>query len=93
MHIASNLMSKKRRLIFPLITLAVSYILILTFSKTIRNFFLPPKITANKIVGFAQYYGYPFYFDYLFLFIIILAPIIIVILFYCIFKIYDKEHI
>lgn len=50
----------------------------------IRSLFYPPEILEEKIVGYAQYFGYPFYFDTLLFFIFVLTPIAP--LFYILFK-------
>ena len=49
--------------------------------KVIRAFFPPPEITKDKLVGFAQYFGYPVNFDtYIFLLIIFLPVAVLFIL-------------
>lgn len=50
--------------------------------KRIRSLFPPPEIGEEKLVGFAQYYGYPFYFDTIFSFFLILIPILTFIFLY-----------
>lgn len=82
---------KSLKLIITACVLVVSYIVILFSSKIIRSLFLPPKILESKIIGFAQYYGYSFSFDYLFLYEILITPIIVITLLYFIFKTYDKK--
>lgn len=54
---------------------------LLSFKK-IRVLFPTPMINENKLVGFSQYYGYPFYFDTIFFFFIILLPVIVLLIFY-----------
>ena len=41
-----------------------------------RSLFYPPLILDNKIVGYAQYFGYPFHFDTLLFFIFLLIPVL-----------------
>lgn len=53
-----------------------------------RSLFYPPKITENKIVGYAQYFGYPLHFDTLLFFILIAIPALM--LFYILFR--RKNH-
>ncbi len=50
-------------------------LLLLGTFKKIRSLFPPPEINEN-LIGFAQYYGYPFYFDHLFFALIIIVPLI-----------------
>jgi multisubunit Na+/H+ antiporter MnhB subunit len=60
----------------------VSIAVLLLGLRFFRNFFLFPQVLDNKIVGYSQYFGYPFYFDTLYLNIIIFIPAIILILLY-----------
>lgn len=53
--------------------LSALYIFILLMYGQIRLFF--PKPTSAEVVGFAQYFGYPLYFDNFIFLIIILCPI------------------
>lgn len=85
-------MHSTKNLRIAIFTTVVVYLIIFASSKMIRSLFPPPEILINKIVGFAHYYGYSFYFDYLFLFAVIFAPIVVIILFYFIFKIYGKKN-
>ena len=50
-------------------------LLLLSF-KNFRSFFPPPEIGQEKLVGFAQYYGYPIYYDTIYFFILLIVPII-----------------
>lgn len=52
-------------------------VLILLFFRKIRDLFPIPAIGDNKIVGYSQYFGYPYYFDALVFLAIMLSPIII----------------
>lgn len=56
------------------VTFIVFFLLIF---RVIRSLFLPPEISSYKIVGYSQYYGYPFYYDTLAFFVLILFPSII----------------
>ncbi|MCL5438471.1 MAG: hypothetical protein M1268_00595 [Patescibacteria group bacterium] len=56
-------------------------ILMLGFKKT-RSLFPPPEIGNDKLIGFSQYFGYPFYFDTIFFFMLILIPICIFVILY-----------
>ncbi len=44
--------------------------------KKIREFFPPSEIGSQKIIGYAQYSGYPFNFDTIYFGILIFAPLI-----------------
>lgn len=59
--------------------LLVTWLIILLYFRLFRNFFPIPRIGEEKIVGFAHYYGYPFYFDTVMFFIFILSPLILVV--------------
>lgn len=59
----------------------LNIILLLSFKK-IRSLMPPPEIDEEKLVGFAQYFGYPFYFDTIFFFFLIFVPIFTLILVY-----------
>lgn len=83
---------KTSKLIITVCVVSIAYLIILSSSKMIRSLFSPPEILDSKIIGFAQYNGYSFVFDYLFLYEIIFAPIIIITLFYFIFKIYATKN-
>ena len=48
--------------------------------RTIRDLFPPPRITENKIVGFTQYFGYPFFFDTIIFFLFVISPALIFLL-------------
>lgn len=53
-------------LIFVFYTICLG-IVILSF-RIIRSWFPIPSITTNKVIGFAQYNGYPLFFDTAFFF-------------------------
>lgn len=50
--------------------------------KKIRTLFPPPEIGSDKLVGFSQYFGYPFYFDYLLFIFLFVFPVTIFLFFY-----------
>lgn len=70
---------KNKKVFITAITLIMLEIIILfaTF-RQLRLLFHPAKITDAKVIGFAHYFGYPFYFDTIIFFFIFLSPIIIV---------------
>lgn len=60
-------------------------ILFLTNFRTVRDS-IPPEIGEHKIVGYAQYFGYPLYLDTFVFFAFILYPILFFTLFKCLKK-------
>jgi hypothetical protein len=65
-------------------TIIVNFLLVLFvfFSfREMRAMIPPPEITGEKLVGFAQYFGYPLYFDTYIFALIILLPVLIFIFF------------
>lgn len=66
----------KNKLIVQSIMLSslLNIVLLVNF-KNIRSIFPPPEIGRDGLVGFAQYFGYPFYFDTLIFFFMIFVPI------------------
>lgn len=61
------------------------FVLILSFRK-IRDAFPPTEIGHEKIVGYTQYFGYPFYLDTIIFFVFVLSPLISVFLIHKIFE-------
>lgn len=58
-------------------------IVLLAFTfKKIRSLFPVPEIGSDKLIGFSQYYGYPFSFDTIFFFFLIFIPVLIFIVVY-----------
>lgn len=57
-------------------------ILLFLIFKKIRAVLPIPMINNDKLVGYAQYYGYPIYFDTVFFFLIIILPVIILLSLY-----------
>ncbi len=64
---------KKIIFLTGIISSAFLSIFLLVF-RYVRSFFPPPEISEFKIVGYSQYYGYPFYYDTLVFFILIFFP-------------------
>ena len=64
-------------LIEGLFYIAIIYLMILLSFRQLRSLFSPPKITENEIIGYAQYFRYPLYFETIIFFIFILSPIIV----------------
>jgi hypothetical protein len=63
------------RIILKLIFLwFMSLVFIVILIKKIRPILPPTEINENKIIGFTQYNGYPFYFDLIIFFLLILLP-------------------
>ena len=56
------------------------------YFKKIRTLFPIPEINSDKLIGFAQYYGYPFYFDTIFFFFLIFLPVLVFIVVYLLSK-------
>lgn len=56
-------MLKNKSNLFVLLTLGTFYLIVFILFRNIRALFPPPEIYSNKIVGYSQYFGYPFYFD------------------------------
>ena len=52
--------------------------LILVFFRKLRSIFPPPPIEKSGIVGFAQYFGYPFYFETIVFLVVVISPFVIV---------------
>lgn len=63
-------------------------VIFLLFRK-LRSFMPPSQITQENVVGFAQYNGYPMYYDTVVFFIFIISPILICTMLY-LFKKYYK---
>lgn len=68
----------------------VELLLILIFFRKIRYLFPIPEIGDSKIVGFSQYFGYPFYFDTFIFFVILLSILFFVILAHNLVKYFNR---
>lgn len=64
-------------LVEALLYFSIGALFILFTFRKVRSFFPPPSIGESKIVGYAQYFGYPFYFDTVLFFVFLLSPILI----------------
>ncbi len=53
-------------------------VILLMFFRPLRRLSPPPEITKVGTVGFAHYFGYPFYFETIVFWSVFLSPIIIV---------------
>jgi hypothetical protein len=63
-----------------IVDLLLMFLLLFSY-KQIRVLVPPPEISGEKLVGFAQLYGYPLYYDTYYFALIIFLPILIFILF------------
>ena len=68
---------------------AVIILVLIILLRPIRSLFPMPAIGADKIVGYAQYFGYPLSFDTLFFFALMLIPLLVIVFVY-LFKKYHK---
>ena len=71
-------MKKKDRyaiIIFSALTILMLLFFALTF-RIVRDNLPPTPISANKIIGYSQYFGYPLFLDTAIFLILILLPII-----------------
>lgn len=74
---------KRNKVFIKTLLLSFVLLIILMFSfKKIRAFFPPPEIGNDKLVGFSQYFGYPFYFDNLLFAFLIAFPVAVFLFFY-----------
>ena len=64
-------------LIEGLIYIFIIYLFIFLNFRYLRSLFGRPEIGENGIIGYAQYFGYPLYFETILFAIFILAPIVI----------------
>lgn len=69
-------------IIYSILLSSVLNAFLLIYFKKIRALLPPPEISSNKLIGFAQYFGYPLYFDTIFFFFLIFIPILTLIFFY-----------
>lgn len=62
---------------------SIEILLLLVYFRKIRSLFPLPEVEGDKIIGYSQYFGSPFYFDtFIFFFVLVSIPLIIVILNY-----------
>jgi hypothetical protein len=76
----------KKTLFFTFAFYSIAAAILLLKFRNLRELFPPTQIGEYKIVGFAQYYGYPFYYDNLIFAALILLPSLIFILIYFLYK-------
>lgn len=55
----------------------IEVLLAIFYFRKIRNLFPIPPIGEQKIVGYAQYFGYPLYFDNFAFFLFIISPLLL----------------
>ncbi len=66
---------KRAKFKIELIFLSLFFYLIIFLSfEQIRNLFPPASSANNTIISYAQFFGYPMYFDQLFFFALVLVP-------------------
>jgi hypothetical protein len=54
--------------------LLLDFLLVIAF-RNIRDLLPPPEIGKKHIIGYSQYFGYPFYLDTIIFFILICYPL------------------
>lgn len=64
-------------LIEALLYFFIEVLLTIFYLRKIRDLFPIPPIGENKIVGYAQHFGYPFYFDNFAFFLFIISPLLL----------------
>jgi hypothetical protein len=70
---------------FALLSLSISFVIdgtLVVFLRIIRSLFPLPAIGSDKIIGYAQYFGYPLTFDTIFFFSLIAVPLLVLISLY-----------
>ncbi len=75
-HKSRLFVSKYRFVLFFLISFSLYLAFLLVSVRYIRNLFPIPQISSSKIVGYAHFTGYPFYFDTIFIFSIVFFPLV-----------------
>ncbi|MCL4418579.1 hypothetical protein M1146_00585 [Patescibacteria group bacterium] len=74
-------MKRNRLFLKTLFFSFILFIILVSGFKKIRALFPPPEIGSDKLIGFSQYFGYPFYFDNLFFFFLIFFPVVVFLFF------------
>lgn len=64
----------------------IELIILLKYFRVIRGLFAVPEIGREKIIGYAQYVGYPMYFDIFLFYILLFSPVAIIWILYFIRK-------
>lgn len=67
----------KKVVYFFLFSAFVDILIVFVF-RFFRFLFPPASIGSEKIIGYAQYYKYPLYFDNVVFFVFLFAPIVLV---------------
>ncbi len=71
------LILSNKKIKFPSAVLGTSvilYLLLFISFRKIRDYFPSPQTEGNEVVGFANYFNYPIYFDYFLFLVIIIIP-------------------
>lgn len=70
-----------QKVIIRTIIISIFFVLcIMVGFRTMRSVFPPPEITKDKLIGFAQYFGYPINFDTGIFLLIVFLPIVILLI-------------
>lgn len=80
-------LKKLRWLLIELFVLGVIVSIIVVFFRQIRDIFPPAMIGTSHVIGYAQYYGYPFYLDTIIFFVLLLHPLVV----FLFFKLWDQH--
>jgi len=68
----------KKIYLIAVILFLFELVVLLMFFRPLRRLSPPPEITQVGTVGFAQYFGYPFYFETIVFWIVFLSPLVLV---------------
>ena len=68
---------KLKILLEGLLYISLMYLAILMTFRQLRSLFSYPKIAEDGIVGYAQYFGYPMYFETIIFFIFVFSPVLV----------------
>lgn len=79
-HKSRLILGERKVLLFFTASSVIYFTVIFLSFRYIRNFFPVPQVSDSKIVGYAHFTGYPFYFDLVLVFSIVLFPLVF---FYC----------
>jgi hypothetical protein len=74
-------LKKQWWLLVELIVLGLISFITIIFWRQIRDSLPPAMIGKSHVVGYAQYYGYPFYLDVTIFFILVLHPVAVFLFF------------
>ena len=74
----NGLLTQRLKIVIEgLFYISIIYLAILLSFRQLRSLFRPVKITEDDIVGYAQYFGHPLYFETIIFFVFILSPILV----------------